>query len=37
MSPEKLKMKFPWMNTEDIALGSYGKQTVCVTFTESKV
>lgn len=26
MSPEKLKKKFPWMNTEDIALGSYGLQ-----------
>lgn len=31
MSPEKLRKKFPWLNTDDIALGSYGKFAVsCV-------
>lgn len=24
LSPTQLKMKFPWMNTEDVAVASYG-------------
>ena len=25
MSPERLREKFPWMNVDDIALASYGR------------
>ena len=25
LSPAQLKEKFPWVNTEDVALASYGK------------
>ena len=28
MSPNMLKAKFPWLKTEDLLLGSYGKKTI---------